>query len=115
MEDLVLQLGCALGVLLLGSFHVCFVLSHDADEYDSHVALCDGPYSFVWVRVGDAAVLLAVCDGSARDECVAASLADALSSISGNASGPDDGFDNADREWCETTSRRPSDPSTPDK
>ena len=34
MEDLVLQLGCALGVLLLGSFHVCFVLSHDGDEYE---------------------------------------------------------------------------------
>ena len=33
MEDLVLQLGCALGVLLVGSFHVCFVLSHDGDEY----------------------------------------------------------------------------------
>ena len=29
-----LQLGCALGVLLLGSFHVCFVLSHDGDEYE---------------------------------------------------------------------------------
>ena len=34
MEDLVLQLGCALGVLLVGSFHVCFVLSHDGDEYE---------------------------------------------------------------------------------
>ena len=33
MDDLVLQLGCALGVLLLGSFYVCFVLSHDEDEY----------------------------------------------------------------------------------
>ena len=34
MEDLVLQLGCALGVLLVGSFHVCFVLSHDGDEHE---------------------------------------------------------------------------------